>query len=181
MSSTAAQLSTPKQQSLHLRLPSCPPAPKRQQQPQLLANNDSMLLDLDLPTLPALNLQQIDLSYSTPIPLKPRRSSNHKFSTNLHSQSPWKVCQTVKHSSRLGSPRLGSANLTQTFADINLTHTFANTALGGTSSNKTSSNTTTSVGGTTNKKRMSKLSLQQIAHPPLNRRQQQQKLVSPAA
>ncbi len=150
MLSTAANLSTPpKQQLLHLRLPSCPPAPKRQPQ---LDNNDynSMVLDINLPTLPALNLKQLDLPCSTPITLKPRRSSNnHKFPA-IRSRSPWKAHRTVKHSSRLGSPRLGSANLAQAFANINLTQTT-----------------------TTSKKRMPKLS-PKFSHPPLNTRQQQQ-------
>lgn len=155
---STAHLSTPKQQSVHLRLPSCPPAPKRPAQPQSLPANDCMLIDFDLPALPALNLQQLDLSYSTPITLKPRRSN--KFPTNLRGRSPWKVCRTVKHSPlRVGRTNLAhGTNLTKTFTNINLAHT--------TSNNTTNNNST-------DKKRMSKLSPPQLVHPPLNRRQQQ--------
>ncbi len=155
--STAAHPSTPKQQSLHASLPSCPPAPKRQQ-PQP-ASNDSMLIDFDLPAVPALNLQQTDFLHSTTsttITLKPRPSSNnHNFPTYVRGRSPWKVCRIVKH-----PPRLGSANAVGT---ANLTQTFASTSIGGTAGSTRS----------TKKKMMSKLS-PRLSHPPLNRRQQQQ-------
>lgn len=163
--STAAHPSTPNRQSMH-SLPSCPPAPKRPQ--SLSVSNDSMMIDFHLPAVPALNLQQLDFPNLTPIALKPRRSN--KFPTNLRGRSPLKMPRTVKHSSRVGSPRLGSANLAQTFAHINMTQAFAESTLA-TTSNRTTSNA--SNGGTNNKRRMSKLS-PQLSYPPLNRRHQQQ-------
>ena len=170
MSSTAAHPSTPKRQSLHTSLPSCPPAPKRPQ--SLPASNDSMIIDFDLPAVPTLNLQQLDFPCSTPIKLKPRPSN--KFPINLRGRSPLRIPRTVKHSSsRVGSPRLGSANnLAQTFAQINMTQAFADTTLATTTSNKTTTSNA-SNGGTNNKRRMSKLS-PQLSYPPLNRRHQQQ-------